>query len=151
MLFVVFLHELYISHYQENRSDRITFFFKAVACVPDHCFFYSSAYLFIPFPPAPWLHRSPADRPPPAWCPSSRRPPGRRHQTPPCLTSLPLVFLTVAAHPGPHWPRSLPFSDPLSPSCPLAIPPLPPLALLPVPCPHCCSPLPWSKGSRQSS
>lgn len=118
VLFVVFLHEWYMSQYQDNQSDRITFF-PQLKCVLQTIVFYSSAYLFILFPPAPWLHRLPADRPPPAWCPSSRCPPGRWHQTPPCPTSLPLAYLTVAAHPVPHVsPTLAPFSALLWPTVP---------------------------------
>ncbi len=60
----------------------------------------------------------------------------------PSLQPTSLLQLTLFHIALPHWPRSLPFSDPLSPSCPLAIPPLPPHALLPVPCPHCLLPSP---------
>lgn len=128
-----------MSQYQDNHSDRITLFF----CVPDYCLLLLCLSLY------------PASSGPLA---STAAQPTGPHQHGALLPAVPLgsdtrhllvplpfllACLAVAAHtPLPHWPRSLPFSDPLSPSCPLAIPHSPPSALLPVPCPHL--PLPSS-------
>lgn len=91
---------------QENQSDRITSCLGFSVCSR----LLSFTLLLISlscFLLASWLHRSPANRPLPAWCPSSRCPPGRWHQTPPCPTSLPLANLTRHTHISPVFCPSL--------------------------------------------
>lgn len=158
VLFVVFLHEWRMSRYQDNSVRQKSHFFKALVLnntvlqtiVSDwSC---SSLCPVSSGPPGFTVAQPTVSRQHGALLPTV--PLGTDwHQTPLCPTSLPAAYLTVAAHSDPHCLSHT--GSVLCPSltcCPPVAPWLYlPYHLLPTPCPHHRSPLPWSEGSRQSS
>lgn len=138
-----------MSQYQDNQSDRITFFW--LLCVCSRLLSFTSLLISLscfPRPPGFTVAQPTVPQQHGALLPTVPLGADTRHLLVPVL---PLFCLPHCCSPHVAQPCSLSFSDPLSLRCPLALPPLPLHVLLPVPCPQCYSTLPWSKGSSRSS